>query len=119
MRSVFHASDGDERRFHGMKRLAGRVALVTGSTQGLGEGVALRLGLAGAAVMVNGRSAEKGATVVAKFRELGLDADFVQANLSRREEAVHAVERTATRFGRLDILINNAQTVPLHGWVSG
>jgi len=95
-----------------MNRLTGRVALVTGSTQGLGEGIALRLGLAGAAVMVNGRSADKGAAVVAKLHELGVQADFVQADLSLREQAAHAVERTATRFGRLDILINNAQTVP-------
>ena len=95
-----------------MNRLAGRVALVTGSTQGLGEGIAMSLARNGAAVMVNGRSAAKGAAVVAALRATGAEAEFVQADLTRREEALGAVAATAARFGRLDILINNAQFSP-------
>ncbi len=93
-------------------RLSGRVALVTGSTQGLGEGIALALGRAGAAVMVNGRSAANGAAVVAKLKDIGATAEFVQADLTQRDAAKHAVVATAQRFGRLDILVNNAQLMP-------
>lgn len=95
-----------------MRRLEGRVALVTGSTQGLGEGIALRLGLAGAAVMLNGRSAQKGAGALARLRRQGTMAEFLQADLCLRAEAQRLVETTVTHFGRLDILVNNAQIAP-------
>jgi NAD(P)-dependent dehydrogenase (short-subunit alcohol dehydrogenase family) len=93
-------------------RLRGKVALVTGSTQGLGEGIALRFAREGAQIVVNGRSAEKGEVVVAKLRALGADACFVRADLSQHSEAVSLVQQAAAHFGRLDILINNAQAVP-------
>ena len=95
-----------------MRRLEGRVALVTGSTQGLGEGIALRLGLAGAAVMLNGRSAQKGAAALARLRRQDTTAEFLQADLCLRAEAQRLVETTAAHFGRLDILVNNAQIAP-------
>src|SRR5579864_8117842 len=93
-------------------RLPGRVALITGSTQGLGEGIALRFAREGARVVVNGRSAQKGEAVVAKLRALGADAHFILADVSQPSEAVALVQQAAAHFGRLDILINNAQAVP-------
>ncbi len=93
-------------------RLRGKVALVTGSTQGLGEGIALRFAQEGAQVVVNGRSVEKGKAVVAKLRALGADAHFIRADLSQHNEAVALVQQAAAQFVRLDILINNAQAVP-------
>lgn len=63
-----------------MTRLAGKVALVTGSTQGLGEGIALRFAREGAKLIVNGRSAQKGASVVEKLRAVGADAVFIRAD---------------------------------------
>src|SRR6266403_1999902 len=93
-------------------RLRGKVALVTGSTQGLGEGIALRLAQEGAQVVVNGRSVQKGEAVVAKLCALGADAHFVRADLSHHNEAVSLIQQAAAHFGRLDILINNAQSVP-------
>ncbi|MFL6602435.1 MAG: SDR family NAD(P)-dependent oxidoreductase [Steroidobacteraceae bacterium] len=93
-------------------RLRGKVALVTGSTQGLGEGIALRFAREGARVVVNGRSTQKGESVVAKLRALGADAHFIRADLSQHNEAVSLVQQAAAHFGRLDILINNAQAVP-------
>lgn len=95
-----------------MKRLEGKVALVTGSTQGLGEGIALRFAREGARLIVNGRSEEKGAKVVAKLRELGAEAIFLRADLSDRQQAQQLVEQAASHYGRLDILVNNAQVVP-------
>jgi NAD(P)-dependent dehydrogenase (short-subunit alcohol dehydrogenase family) len=93
-------------------RLRGKVALVTGSTQGLGEGIALRLAQEGARVVVNGRSVEKGEGVAGRLRALGAEAHFIRADLSQQNQAISLVQETAAHFGRLDILINNAQAVP-------
>jgi NAD(P)-dependent dehydrogenase (short-subunit alcohol dehydrogenase family) len=95
-----------------MGYLHGRVALVTGATQGLGEGIALRLASCGAQVAINGRSEERGARVLAALRARGARAEFLPADVSDRERARQLVQRTVQAFGRLDILINNAQTVP-------
>ena len=93
-------------------RLRGKVALVTGSTQGLGAGIALRLAQEGARVVVNGPSVEKGEAVAGKLRALGAEAHFIRADLSQQNHAISLVQETADHFGRLDILINNAQAVP-------
>lgn len=95
-----------------MHLLSGKVAIVTGSTQGLGEGIARRFARAGAKVIVNGRSREKGERVVSQLRELGADAIFLQADLCDRAAAIRLVEDAAAHFGRLDVLVNNAQIVP-------
>jgi NAD(P)-dependent dehydrogenase (short-subunit alcohol dehydrogenase family) len=95
-----------------MTSLAGRVALVTGSTQGLGEGIARQLARAGAAVALNGRSADKGTRVLGELRALGADAAFFAADVATRDGAAGLVAATLQRFGRLDILVNNAQVVP-------
>lgn len=95
-----------------MNRLKDKVALVTGSTQGLGEGIARCFAREGAKVVVNGRSPEKGARVVDALRELGADAIFLRADLANKAEAMALVAQTAEHFGRLDILVNNAQVVP-------
>ena len=95
-----------------MTRLSGKVALITGSTQGLGEGIALRFAEEGARVVVNGRSEAKGAAVIEKLKALGAEAHFIAADLSDKRAATALVQGAAARFGRLDVLINNAQTVP-------
>jgi NAD(P)-dependent dehydrogenase (short-subunit alcohol dehydrogenase family) len=95
-----------------MTRLSGKVALVTGSTQGLGEGIAQRFAQEGAMVIVNGRSRERGDKVAQALRELGAQAIFLQADLSHKHQAQALVREAATHFGRLDILVNNAQVVP-------
>jgi len=95
-----------------MSNLQGRVALVTGGTQGLGEGIALRLASCGVHVAINGRSEARGARVLAALRARGARAEFLPADVSDREQARRLVQRTVQAFGRIDILINNAQTVP-------
>ena len=92
--------------------LQGKVAIVTGSTQGLGEGIARRFVRAGARVVVNGRSREKGERVVEELRALGGEAIFLQADLCDRAAAIGLVDSAARHCGRLDILVNNAQIVP-------
>jgi len=84
--------------------LDGKVALVTGATGGIGAVIARTLDAAGAAVTVVGRNTEAGATVEKELRR----GQFVAADLTRRESHRAIVDATLERFGRLDILVNNA-----------
>jgi NAD(P)-dependent dehydrogenase (short-subunit alcohol dehydrogenase family) len=97
-----------------MPRFDGKVAIVTGSTQGLGEGIAMRLAREGARVVINGRSQAKGDAVLERLRQIGADAIFVQADVSHADEARSVVDSALARFGRLDFLINNAQAQSPH-----
>lgn len=92
-----------------MGRFAGKVALVTGSTQGLGEAVSERLvdeGLEG--LVVTGRSAERGEAVAARLAKGGCRTLFVPADLARPEAPSDLIEAADREFGRLDILVNAA-----------
>jgi NAD(P)-dependent dehydrogenase (short-subunit alcohol dehydrogenase family) len=90
--------------------LSGRTALATGSTGGLGVGIANALAHAGAFVVVTGRDKARGDAVVADIRSAGGAAVFASADLSGDDEEVHRLGSCATELagGRLDILVNNA-----------
>jgi NAD(P)-dependent dehydrogenase (short-subunit alcohol dehydrogenase family) len=88
--------------------LAGKAALVTGSTSGIGRGIAVILAAHGASVMVTGRNAERGNKVVATIHGSGGRAEFHPADLRSEEEVRGLVDATAAAFGRVDVLVNNA-----------
>jgi NAD(P)-dependent dehydrogenase (short-subunit alcohol dehydrogenase family) len=92
------------------ERLAGRTALVTGSTGGLGAAIASALAAEGAFVVVSGRDKARGEDVVADIRSAGGAAEFVAADLGAGEQEVRrlAEQATAAAGGRIDILVNNA-----------
>jgi NAD(P)-dependent dehydrogenase (short-subunit alcohol dehydrogenase family) len=93
----------------------GRVVIVTGAGQGIGAGIARRFAQAGAPVVVNYRTSAEGAqVVVARIEAEGGEAAAVQADVSREEGAIALIEAAVARFGRVDGLINNAGTYPLH-----
>src|SRR3954454_13142198 len=94
-------------------RLEGKVALVTGAGQGVGKGVALALAAEGASVVAAGRTLEKVEAAAGEVRGRGVDALAVQCEVSRRADVDAAVAAAVERFGRLDVLVNNAQSVSL------
>lgn len=93
-----------------MNRVDGKVAVVTGGTQGLGAAVALQLARAGAAgLVICGRSQAKGAAVAERIRtETGVHAEFVPADLALVADCRHVVAEADRLFGRVDILVNAA-----------
>ncbi|MFL5436813.1 MAG: 3-oxoacyl-ACP reductase family protein [Myxococcales bacterium] len=91
------------------KELAGRVAIVTGAGKNIGKAIALALADGGAKVVVNGRSDRASvAAVVAEIGAKGGDALAVMADVSDEASVAGLVQATVERFGRLDILVNNA-----------
>ena len=89
--------------------LSGQVALVTGSSRGIGAAIATRLAAAGAAVAINYRSSAAAADrVIDAIRAAGGEALRVPGDVSDENAAEAVVKTTADRLGRLDILVNNA-----------
>lgn len=96
-----------------MADLSGKVALVTGAGQGVGLGIAHALAAAGARVVLAGRTREKVEKAAAELAARGGTALAVACNVRDPADLAAAVDRAVTGFGALDILINNAQEVPL------
>jgi len=88
-------------------RLKGKVALITGGSDGIGFATARLFLSEGATVVITGRSKEKGTKAVKELRKLG-EAEFIQGDVSKAYSAKKMVDGTIARFGRLDILFNNA-----------
>ena len=104
--------------------LTGTVALVTGGSRGLGLEMATALGEAGARVVITARRAQWLTTAEQELRAKGIDAVAVTCDVSNPDDANAAVRKTIDRFGRVDVLVNNAgiswgepvETMPLEKW---
>jgi 3-oxoacyl-[acyl-carrier protein] reductase len=89
-------------------RFKGKIAIVTGAGQGIGEAYAKALAREGAAVVVADINVEKGRAVAAEITSGGGRATFVETDVSSPESADELAARTVTEFGAIDYLINNA-----------
>jgi NAD(P)-dependent dehydrogenase (short-subunit alcohol dehydrogenase family) len=95
--------------------LRGKVALVTGSTRGIGKSMAEELARAGAKVVVSSRKAEACEAVRQEFEKQGYEVLAQACNVSRKEELQALVDATLKRWGKVDIAISNAASNPYYG----
>ena len=114
-----------------MARLSGKTAIVTGAGQGVGQGIAFSLAAEGARVVVSGRTVEKLEQTVSESETRGGTALPVACDVRVEDDLIGAINKAVSEFGALDILVNNAQMVPLgkllrvsdeaidDGWTSG
>lgn len=89
-------------------RHAGKVAVVTGGSKGIGRATALMLAAEGAKVLICSRHLEAAQSVVSEIRAAGAEGAALQADMGRRSDAEALIQASIERFGRLDILVNNA-----------
>jgi NAD(P)-dependent dehydrogenase (short-subunit alcohol dehydrogenase family) len=93
------------------RRLNNKVAIITGSTSGIGEETAKLFGREGAKVVIVGRRQERGEKVVNVIRQNGGEAIFVKTDVTAEEDLVNMVNKTIQAFQKVDILINNAGNI--------
>ena len=91
-----------------MGKLDGKVALITGAGQGIGQGIALALAKEGAVIAVAGRTESKLHTTCGLLADIGARGEAVVCNVSNKDDITAAVDRTVEVFGGIDILVNNA-----------
>src|SRR5512147_1114841 len=95
-----------------MQTLAGKVAIVTGASKGVGKGIALGLGEAGATVYVTGRDAGRLARTVAEVEALGGAGIALRLDHADDGQVEAAFARVRAEQGRLDVLVNNVMSTP-------
>jgi len=91
-----------------VKRLAGKIAIVTGSSSGIGKAIALTFGKEGAAVVIAARRKDLCEKTVAQIRKEGGDAMAIQTDVTDEAQVERLITETVKRYGRLDLLVNNA-----------
>ena len=95
--------------------LTGKVALITGSSRGIGRSIAECMARAGAKVVISSRKADACAAVAEELGRAGFEAMAVPCNISRKEELRTLVDTTLETWGRIDVLVCNAATNPVYG----
>jgi NAD(P)-dependent dehydrogenase (short-subunit alcohol dehydrogenase family) len=96
-----------------LKRLDGKVAIITGAGTGIGEAIAHKFAKEGAVVVVNGLPGDPIEDVVAHIRRHGAEAIAYAGDVAEESHARACVQTAIDRFGRLDVLVNNAGTFPV------
>ncbi len=100
-----------------MKRFENKVALITGSSQGIGAACALRLASEGADIILNGRKLdERGEGIISQINAMGQKATFLAADVSDCQNVIKLVNDASEVYGQLDILVNNAGVEKNHNF---
>jgi NAD(P)-dependent dehydrogenase (short-subunit alcohol dehydrogenase family) len=86
------------------------VVLITGALTGIGRATALAFAREGARLVISGRHDDAGNALVTELRDLGTEAEFIRADVRHEDDMRALVDQTITRFGRLDVAVNNAGT---------
>ncbi|XP_064478476.1 dehydrogenase/reductase SDR family member 4-like [Ornithodoros turicata] len=97
----------------GTKRLSGKVAIVTASTEGIGYAIAERLAQDGASVVVSSRKAEKVQKAAEQLQAQGLNVIGAQCHVGKAEDRANLIKTTLEKLGGIDILVSNAGTNPV------
>ena len=95
--------------------LSGKVAVITGSTRGIGKSMAEELARAGCKVVISSRKLEACQAVRAEFEKQGFEVLAQACNISRKEELQALVDKTVAKWGRVDIAVANAAANPYYG----
>jgi len=95
--------------------LSGKVAIVTGSSKGIGRSIAQGLAENGAKVVISSRKQEAVDTVAQEFKAKGLEAIGIACHIGDDEQRRHLVDKTMEVYGRIDVLVNNAAINPFYG----
>lgn len=91
------------------KRLEGKVAIVTGSARGIGEGIAIRFAKEGAKVaVIADKKVEEGKAIAKRIKDMGQEAIFIRTDVSDEDDIKNMVSKTISQYGSVDILVNNA-----------
>lgn len=96
-------------------RLADKVAIVTGSTRGIGRATAIRFAAEGAGVIITGRSEDDGIAIEKEIRDAGGQATYVRTDLSNEDDVIAMVKAAVDNYGKLTTLVNNAAPTELMG----
>jgi NAD(P)-dependent dehydrogenase (short-subunit alcohol dehydrogenase family) len=99
--------------------LTGKVAVITGSTRGIGRAIAEEMAHAGAKVVISSRKAEACEEVAAAIRAEGLEATPIACNISKKAELENLVAETRKAYGKIDVLVCNAALNPYYGPMAG
>ena len=86
------------------------VVLVTGALTGIGRATAVAFARDGSRIVVSGRHEDKGQALAGELRTLGVEAEFIRADVRNESDVRNLIDRTVERFGRLDVAVNNAGT---------
>lgn len=96
-----------------MSHLQGKVVVITGASSGIGEATARLLASLGARVVLGARRVERLETLVAELKQSGYSAEFQAVDVTRRDDVQAFIDFAVERFGRVDVIVNNAGVMPL------